>query len=94
MNLASRASPRQWLILWAPVWLRSSRLRWICAPPELVRQAAGVEDGAGAADVVGKQRGEFLLEVFALADGFVGDVDVVHGLLEVRGHQLTTVGAE
>ena len=27
IRLASSPSPRQWLILWAPVWLRSSRLR-------------------------------------------------------------------
>ena len=30
---ASRAWPMVLLILWAPVWLRSSRLRKICAPP-------------------------------------------------------------
>ena len=27
MYLARRPSPMQWLSLWAPVWLRSSRLR-------------------------------------------------------------------
>jgi len=33
IRLASSACPTVLLILWAPVWLRSSRLRWICAPP-------------------------------------------------------------
>ncbi|MNJ48047.1 hypothetical protein D3C77_432280 [compost metagenome] len=61
---------------------------------ELFRQAPGVEDRAGASDVVGEQTGQFLLEVFALADFLVGGVDVVHCLLEVRRYQLAAVGAE
>src|SRR5690606_14860081 len=61
---------------------------------ELLRQAPGMEDRAWPANVVAEQAGQFPLEVLALADFLIGGVDVVHGLLEVRRHQLTTVGAE
>ncbi|MNC35324.1 hypothetical protein D3C75_838040 [compost metagenome] len=61
---------------------------------EFFAQAAGMEDRAGAADVVGEQTGQLLLEIFALADLLVGGVDLVHHLLEVRWHQLAAIGAE
>ena len=43
MRLASSASPIVWLILWAPVWFRSSRLSTIRAPPSSSeRRSSGV----------------------------------------------------
>ncbi len=61
---------------------------------ELLGEAPSMEDRARPAHVVGEQGCQFLLEILALADLFVGQVDVVHRLLEVRRHQLATVGAE
>ncbi len=61
---------------------------------ELFGEAPGVEDRARPAHIVGEQCRQFLLEILALADFLVGQVDVVHGLLEVRRDQLAAVGAE
>ena len=61
---------------------------------ELSGEALGVEDGAGAADVVVEEVRELVLEVFALGDLGVGGGDIVHSLLKIRGDELTAVGAE
>jgi len=61
---------------------------------ELLGQPPRMEDRARPAHIVGEQCGQFLLEILALADFLVGQVDVVHGLLEVRRDQLAAVGAE
>ncbi|MOA27489.1 hypothetical protein D3C78_1483700 [compost metagenome] len=57
-------------------------------------QPLGMEDRAGTADIVGEQRSQLFLEIGALADFLVGGLDIVHRLLELRGHQLAAVGAE
>jgi hypothetical protein len=61
---------------------------------ELVGEAAAVEDGRGAAGVGRVEEGELVLELLGLGDLLVGDGNVVHGLLEVRGHELAAVGTE
>ncbi len=50
-------------------------------PAQLLRQAAGVKDGTGAAHVVGKQLGQLVLKVLALGDVGISGVDGVHRLL-------------
>ena len=41
MRFANKPCPKALLILWAPVWAKSSRFRYICAPPiEWVRFSA------------------------------------------------------
>jgi len=61
---------------------------------ELLGQPPRMEDRAWPTHVVGEQCGQFLLEVIALANFLVGEVDVVHRLLEVRWDQLAAIGAE
>ena len=58
------------------------------------RQALGMKNRAGAAHVVSEQLCQLVLEILALGDLGIGGVDVVHGLLEVRRHQLAPVGTE
>jgi hypothetical protein len=61
---------------------------------QLIGQAPGVKDGAGSAHIVGKQRGQLVLEVLAFDDLFIGCGDLVHALLELWRHELAAVGAE
>ena len=61
---------------------------------QLLRQAAGVKNGAGAAHIVGKQLGQFILKVLPLGDFSVGGVDGIHGLFEVGRDELAAVGAK
>ncbi|MPM51987.1 hypothetical protein SDC9_98740 [bioreactor metagenome] len=65
----------------------------LCAA-KLIRQSACVEDGAGAAHIVGKELRQFVLKILALHDFIVGGADVVHGFFQVRRHELAAVGAE
>ena len=61
---------------------------------QLLRQAAGVKNGAGAAHIVGKQLGQFILKVLPLGDFSVGGVDGIHGLFKVGRDELAAVGAK
>src|SRR2546429_9425681 len=47
MRRASRAWPSALLSLWAPVWQRSSRFRWIWAPPKWAVSRSAAYRGVG-----------------------------------------------
>jgi hypothetical protein len=94
MCLASSASPRQWLILCAPVWFRSSRFRVDVRAALAIGQTLGVKDRAGPTHVVRVQICQFFLKGRGLADLFVGDVDVVHHGLEFGREDLPAVFAK
>ena len=61
---------------------------------QLVRQALGVKDGAGATHIVGKQRSQLVLKVLALHDFLVSGSNFVHALLQLWWHQLAAIGAK
>ena len=58
---------------------------------QLLRQAPGMEDGAGAAHIVLEQLLELVLEILALHDLLVGLGNIVHCLFQMRRHQLATI---
>ena len=82
IRLASSAWPRALLILWAPVWARSSRLRKMRGAAGLLGEAFGLVERRRAADVVGGQLVDLGLEVGILPRLGVGGVELVE-----RRHQ-------
>ena len=79
MRWASRHWPRALLILWAPVWARSSRLRYMRAPPQCRLRFFGVVQSGRATGVVGHQIAELLGEPGVVLNGAVGILELGEG---------------
>ena len=93
MRRASSAWPRTLLILWAPVWQRSSRLRRMVAPQRSLRRSAW-NSGVGRPAYSARRRASSAWKAASPARLLVGRRQLVERRDERLRHEAPAVGAE